>query len=257
VFAALAADGETEVEESAPTRDHTERALAALGAPVVFEPGSVRARAFQHGGFEATVPGDISSSAFLVAAAALTGSEITVTGVGLNPSRTAFLDVIARMGVTTDPTVTHTELGEPVGELRVLPAARLSGTTVSSTELPLVVDEVPVLAALAAHADGETWFLGAGELRVKESDRLAAVAEGVRALGGHAGDEGGDLVIAGAGLRGGVAGAGGDHRMAIALTVAALGADGPCDVEGIEAADVSFPGFAQVLGALGARLELV
>jgi len=257
VFAALGAEGETVVEEPAPTRDHTERALEALGAPVVAEPGRVRVHAFQHRGFDAAVPGDISSAAFLIVAAALTGSEITITGVGLNPSRTAFLRVLARMGVATEPTVTGTELGEPVGELRVLPASRLSGTTVSSEELPLVVDEVPVLAALAAHAEGETWFLGATELRFKESDRLAAVAEGVRALGGHAGDEAGDLVVAGTGLRGGVARAGGDHRMAMALAVAALAADGPCDVEGIEAAEVSFPGFPHTLTALGARLELV
>jgi 3-phosphoshikimate 1-carboxyvinyltransferase len=257
VFAALVADGETVVDEPAPTRDHTERALAALGGPVIAEPGRVRVRAFQHRGFDAEVPGDVSSAAFLVAAAALTGSDITITGVGLNPSRTAFLDVMGRMGVETEPTVTGTQLGEPVGDLRVLPATRLSGTTVSSGEFPLVVDEVPVLAALAAQAEGETWFLGAGELRVKESDRLAAVAEGLRALGGHAGDRGVDLVVAGTGLRGGVAPSGGDHRMAMALAVAALAADGPCEVEGIEAADVSFPGFPQALRSLGAGVELV
>jgi 3-phosphoshikimate 1-carboxyvinyltransferase len=256
VFAALTAEGETVVEEPAPTRDHTERALAALGAPVVAEPGRVRVHAFQHAAFDASVPGDVSSAAFLVVAAALTGSDVTITGVGLNPSRTAFLRVLARMGVETEPTVTGTELGEPVGEVRVLPATRLSGTTVSSDELPLVVDEVPVLSALATHAHGETWFLGAAELRVKESDRLAGVAAGVRALGGHAGDEAGDLVVAGTGLRGGVAQAGGDHRMAMALTVAALAADAPCDVEGIEAADVSFPGFPQTLAELGARVAL-
>ncbi len=255
LLAALGAEGETVLDEPAPTRDHTERALAALGAPVDAAPGRVSLRAFQHEGFSGTVPGDPSSAAFLVAAAALGGSELTITDVGLNPTRTRFLDVMSRMGVHTRQRIDREEVGEPVGELFVEACEGLVGTRVEPAELPLVIDEVPVLAALAAHAAGESWFLGATELRVKESDRVAAIAAGLRSLGGHTGDEGSDLVVAGGGLEGGRVGSGGDHRMAMALTVAALGAEGPSVVEGIEAAEVSFPGFAALLRTLGARVE--
>jgi 3-phosphoshikimate 1-carboxyvinyltransferase len=255
LLAGLGAEGETLLEEPAPTRDHTERALAALGAPVEAAPGRVSLRAFQHEGLAGSVPGDPSSAAFLVAAAALSGSELTITDVGLNPTRTRFLDVMSRMGVRTRQRIEREEVGEPVGELFVEACEGLVGMRVEPEELPLVIDEVPVLAALAAHAAAESWFLGASELRVKESDRVAAIAGGLRSLGGQAGDEGPDLVVAGGGLEGGRAGSGGDHRIAMALTVAALAAEGPSVVEGIEAAEVSFPGFAALLRALGARVE--
>lgn len=255
LLAGLSASGETTVEEAVPTRDHTERALAHLGAPVRVRSGSVTVSAFQHGGFEARVPGDLSSAAFLAAAAALTRGHLVVHGVGLNPSRMRFLDVFARMGIRTEHHVIGDQLGEPVGELVVLPGSRLVGTTVDEAELPLVIDEVPVLAAVAAHAAGETWFAGAAELRVKESDRLAGLAASIRALGGHAVVEREDLIVAGGGLRGGAVASGGDHRMAMAMAVAALVAEGACVIDGIEAADVSFPGFVGGLRSLGARIE--
>ena len=178
LLAGLAADGETTVLEPAPTRDHTERALRHLGAPVSTAPGQVSVRAFQHGGFEARVPGDISSAAFLVAAAALTGRALTVEGVGLNPTRTRYLHVLGRMGVRVHLEELEVELGEPVGRLEVEPCEGLTGTTVEADELPLIVDEVPVLALLAAHAGGESRFRGAGELREKESDRLHGLVGG-------------------------------------------------------------------------------
>jgi 3-phosphoshikimate 1-carboxyvinyltransferase len=255
LLAGLAAAGETTVEEPATTRDHTERALAYLGAPVRTEPGRVSVSAFQHDGFGAAVPGDVSSAAFLVAAAALTGGELVVHGVGLNPTRTRYLDVMARMGIRTERHQTGEHLGEPLGDLVVLPCSGVTGTAVEGAELPLVIDEVPVLAAVAAHAVGETWFVGAGELRVKESDRLAGLAAGIRSLGGHAGVEGDDLVVAGGGLGGGEVSSGGDHRMAMAMAVAALAADGPSVIGGMEAAEVSFPRFVPLLRALGARVE--
>ncbi|MGZ4150327.1 MAG: 3-phosphoshikimate 1-carboxyvinyltransferase [Actinomycetota bacterium] len=255
LLAGLDADGETAVVEPAPTRDHTERALAALGAPIRTLEGGVALTRFQHEGFAAKVPGDPSSAAFLIAAAALTGSAIVITDVGLNPSRLRFLDVLGRMGVPATTTSEREELGEPVGTIEVGPCDGLRGVRVEEDELPSIVDEVPVLAAIAAHARGESWFLGAGELRVKESDRLAAVTSGIRALGGEAADEGNDLVLPGGGLRGGHANAGGDHRMAMSLAVAALAADGPSEVDGIEAADVSFPGFVQTLRGLGAEVS--
>ncbi len=255
LLAGLAASGKTTIEERAATRDHTERALGALGAPVRTEGRRVTVSAFRHGGFEGAVPGDISSAAFLVAAAALTGSDVVIHGVGLNPSRMHFLDVMRRMGVPTELTVERTVLGEPVGRLRVLPTSGIEGTEVAAAELPLVIDEVPVLAALAAHAAGGSRFVGSGELRAKESDRLDGLALGLRALGGHASVEGEDLVVAGGGLAGGTADAGGDHRMAMAFTVAALAAAGPCGIEGMESAAVSFPGFLGRLVGLGARIE--
>jgi 3-phosphoshikimate 1-carboxyvinyltransferase len=255
LLAGVAAEGETSVVEPAPTRDHTERALEHLGAPVRREGPLVAVAAFEHDGFAARVPGDVSSAAFLVAAAALSRGAVSVLGVGLNPSRTHVLDVLGRMGVRTRVEVEGHELGEPVGRLDVGPAEDLVGTTVSEEELPLLIDEVPVLAVLGAHARTETRILGAAELRVKESDRLTGLADGIRALGGEARVEGDDLVIAGGGLRGGTVSSLADHRIAMAFAVAALGAGGPVVVDGIEAADVSFPGFLDALRSLGASVE--
>jgi 3-phosphoshikimate 1-carboxyvinyltransferase len=255
LLAGLAAEGETTVEEPAPTRDHTERALGHLGAPVRVDGPAVTVGAFDHGGFSAEVPGDVSSAAFLVAAAVLSGTGLVVRGVGLNPTRTHLFKVLERMGVRSRISVQREELGEPVGVLEVETAGGISGTTVTEEELPLLIDEVPLLAVLAANARGETWFLGAGELRVKESDRLGAVEAAIRALGGDAGAEDDDLVIAGGGLRGGSADSRGDHRMAMALAVGALAAREPVTIEGIEAAEVSFPGFLRTLRSLGAEVE--
>jgi 3-phosphoshikimate 1-carboxyvinyltransferase len=256
LLAGLGAEGVTTVEETVQTRDHTERALLALGAPISTEGTAVRLESFQHEGFEGRVPGDPSSAAFIVAAAALTGSEITIRGVGLNPSRLHFLDVMARMGVRTEVHIHDTSVGEPVGDLWVAGAGGIDAVTVAEDEIPLIIDEIPVLAAMAAHASQDSWFLGVSELRVKESDRLAGVADGLTGLGARAAAEGEDLVVAGGGVRGGWARAGGDHRMAMALVVAALGADGPCEIDGAEAADVSFPGFAGTLAALGAHIRV-
>jgi 3-phosphoshikimate 1-carboxyvinyltransferase len=254
LLAGIDADGRTTVREPAPTRDHTERALVALGAPV--ELGErVTVERFQHAGFSARVPGDVSSAAFLVAAAALTGSSLTITDVGLNPTRTRFLDVMARMGVHVEREVWREELGEPVGDIHVHPTDGVGSVRVEPSELPLVIDEVPVLALLAAHAPSDSWFLAAGELRVKESDRLEGIASGIRDLGGHAAAKGNDLVVAGGGLDGGRCDAHGDHRMAMAFVVSALAARGAVEVEGADSAEVSYPGFARSLADLGASIE--
>jgi 3-phosphoshikimate 1-carboxyvinyltransferase len=257
LLAGLAAEGETIVREAAPTRDHTERALLALGAPLHVARDEIRLVAFQHGGFAGEVPGDPSSAAFLIAAAALTGSSLVIRNVGLNATRIRFLDVMARMGVHTEREIERTEVGEPVGTIAIRGSGRIEPVRVEPDELPLVIDEVPVLAALAAHASSESWFLDARELRVKESDRLTALVTAIRGLGGVAADEGDDLVVAGLGLRGGRVASGGDHRIAMAMAVAALAADGPSRIDGVEAAEVSFPGFVRTLRSLGARLEVV
>jgi 3-phosphoshikimate 1-carboxyvinyltransferase len=257
LLAGLDAAGRTRVREPAPTRDHTERALAALGASVEIGNAEVSVSSFQHEGFRGRVPGDPSSAAFLVAAAALTASELTITDVGLNPTRTRYLDVVERMGIRTERAVRREELGEPVGDLHVVGTGEIGAVRVEANELPLVIDEVPVLALLGAHAAGESRFLGAAELKVKESDRLDGVASGIRDAGGHAAVEGEDLVVAGGGLAGGTADARGDHRLAMAFAVAALAARAPIEIVDAESAAVSFPGFFEDLRTLGASIEPV
>ena len=257
LLAGLAAEGSSTVAERVTTRDHTERLLDALGAPVRVDGTQVTLDGpFQHEGFEGTVPGDPSSAAYLVGAAAVTGAAITIGGVGLNPTRIHYLRVLERMGVHVEVEVEGRALGEPVGTLHVEVATGLRPVRVDAGELPLVVDEVPLLAAVAAHADGTSRFEGAGELRVKESDRLAVVAEGLRALGGTAAVEDDALTVGRGGLGSGGARSAGDHRIAMALLVAALAARGPCEVDDVGSAAVSFPGFPERLAALGARIEV-
>jgi 3-phosphoshikimate 1-carboxyvinyltransferase len=254
LLAGIAADGTTSVREPISSRDHTERALAAMGVPVRRDGPRVEVEAFQHGGLEAEVPGDVSSAAFVVAAAALAGEGVTVEGVGLNPTRTRWLDVMRRMGVRVDAVVREERVGEPVGDLRVGGGGILRPVDVAPDELPLVIDEVPVLGVLAANAVGTSRFAGAGELRVKESDRLAGIVQGVRALGGRAEDAGDDLVVHGEGLRSGAVDSHGDHRLAMAFSIAAFGLRGPVVVDGFEAAAVSYPGFVDALRSLGASV---
>ena len=257
LLAGLAAEGVTTVAERVATRDHTERLLDALGARVRVDGTGVTLEGpYQHGGFAGSVPGDASAAAFLAGAVAITGGELSIVGVGLNPTRTAFIDVLERLGARIEVEVEGRGLGEPVGMLTVEASGDLRPVIVDADELPRVIDEVPLLAAVSAHAGGESRFEGAAELRVKESDRLAALAAGVRGLGGNAAVDGDALVIAGGGLGGGSARSMGDHRIAMALVVAALAARGPCDIDGVEVSSVSFPGFLATLRALGANLEV-
>jgi 3-phosphoshikimate 1-carboxyvinyltransferase len=256
LLAGLVADGRTRVTEPVVTRDHTERALAALGAPIERSGPTIEVEPFQHRGFGGVLPGDPSSAAFLAVAAALTGSGIAVHGLGLNPTRLSFLAVLERMGVPSRTTIDHEVVGEPVGVLQIMAPGALRPTVIPGEELPCIIDEVPVLAMLATATGGETRFVGASELRVKESDRLAALVEGIRALGGEARADGDDLIVHGTGLAGGRAQARGDHRMAMAFAVGALGALASCEIEGMDAADVSFPGFIPALASLGAQIEV-
>jgi 3-phosphoshikimate 1-carboxyvinyltransferase len=257
LLAALAADGPTTFAERVRTRDHTERLLLALGAPVHVEGSSVVLDGpFQHAGFRGAVPGDPSSAAFLLGAAALTGGALTILEVGLNPTRLHLLNVFTRMGLDVETEITGEEMGEPIGAMRIGPYRELRPIHVDGDELPLLIDEVPLLAALAAHADGPSRFEGAGELRMKESDRLSSLADGIRAMGGDALEEGNDLLVGGGGLAGGAAGSAGDHRIAMAFAVTALAARGPSEIDGIEAASVSFPGFFGLLRSLGADVEV-
>jgi 3-phosphoshikimate 1-carboxyvinyltransferase len=256
LLAGVAADGATTVAEPAPSRDHTERALEALGAPVSVGDDGVRVERFQHEGFGATVPGDLSSAAFLLAAAFAAGGRLEVEGASLNPTRAHVLAILERMGAAIQQEVEGRELGEPTGTLSLDPGDGPSGTVVTAHELPLVIDEVPVLAVLAAVAEGPSRFEGAGELRVKESDRLAGTVELIRALGGEVEVEGDDLVVGGGGLVGGATvDVRRDHRMAMASAVAACASTRPVTIADAGIVDVSFPGAFETLARLGAEVS--
>lgn len=254
LLAGLHAEGATRVREKAPTRDHTERALAAFGAPVTLDGGAVAVV----GGspldpLALSVPGDPSSAAFwAVAAAALPDSDVAVEGVGLNPTRTAFLDVLRRAGADVETRVTHVSGGEPAGCIRVR-AGALRDVEIGAADVPGLIDELPVLGALAAHGPAVD-VRGAAELRHKESDRIAAFAAGLRALGVRVEErpDGFRAERNGGPPPGGAADAAGDHRLAMAFAVAALAGRGPSRIAGADAVDVSYPGFFAALDALRA-----
>lgn len=243
LLAGVAATGETVVRERAATRAHTEELLAAFGADVVADraAGTVRLRPSPLRGCAVEVPGDPSQAAFwVVAACAVPGSELTVEGLYLGPARTAFLDVLARMGADLD-------VDRASGIVRAR-GGPLRGTDVGGAEVPALVDEVPALAVAAACADGPSRFTGLAELRLKESDRVATVPAMLAAFGAGAGPLADGFVVAGGGrLRGGEVDAGGDHRIAMAAAVAGLAATGETTVSGWEAVATSYPGFEEDL----------
>ena len=244
LLAGLQASGETSVLEPAATRDHTERALAAFGARVVIEGRHITLKGGQRlTGCGLRVPGDLSSAAFwAVAAAAISGSDVSITNVGLNPSRSALLDVLRRFGADVEETLEDSWNGEPVGRLRIRHGA-MTDLVISPEEVPEVIDELPVLATLGTFG-GSVTVSGAGELRVKESDRIAELVAGLRAMGADA-DERADgfQVRSGNRLTGGTVYARHDHRLAMAFAIAALGATGPTTINGADAVAVSYPGF--------------
>lgn len=246
LLAGLSAEGDTVVEEDVPTRAHTEELLARFGADVESGEGRVRVRRSRPGPFAYEVPGDPSQAAFwVVAASVVPGSDLVIEGLYLGSARTGFLDVLARMGadleIDRDPAT-------GTGTVRVRPAP-LRATTVTGAEI-VGLDEVPALAVAAAVAEGTTRFLDVGELRVKESDRLATVSGSLKALGGTATVDGDALVVEGGTLRGGVVDAHGDHRIAMASAVAGLASTGaPVTIEGWQAVATSYPGFEQDLEA--------
>ncbi|MBF0189552.1 MAG: 3-phosphoshikimate 1-carboxyvinyltransferase [Magnetococcales bacterium] len=259
LLAGLTAAGRTSVTEPALSRDHTERMLAAFGVEVeqngltVAVQGRPRLR-----GLELTVPGDISSAAFpMVAALLVPGSEVTLTGVGINPTRTGLLDLLLEMGADITLLNARAAGGEPVADLRVR-HSRLTGIEVPPEVVPRAIDEFPVFALAAACAEGETVVTGAEELRVKESDRIRAIALGLGSQGARIEELPDGLRIQGRpeGLDGGgVAEAFGDHRVAMTLMVAGLAARHPVTVIGRANVETSFPGFAATMIGLGGRIE--
>lgn len=245
LLAGLLARGRTSVTEPALSRDHTERLLPCFGV----EPRRQGLTVSVEGGLRLaktrlTAPGDLSSAAFWAVAATLApGSELRLAGVGLNPTRTGFLDVLDRMGASIERAPAPQAGPEPWGDL-VVRAAPLRAATVEPGEVPRLIDEVPILALAASLAEGVSRFQGLSELRRKESDRLSRIAELLNLLGGEARVEGDDLVVAGPRrLRGAKASAGGDHRLAMTALVAGLVAQGEVSLADPECIRISYPSF--------------
>jgi 3-phosphoshikimate 1-carboxyvinyltransferase len=253
LLAGLHAQGQTRITETLPTRDHTERALRAFGGTlersgtVIAVTGGQRLR-----GLDARVPGDVSSAAFpAVAAAALPGSNVRIEGVGLNESRIGIFDVLRRFGAEIVISADTDWQGEPVGTVDVR-HGELRDVEIRPSEVPSVIDELPVLGALATFG-GSLRVTGAGELRVKESDRITAFVAGLRALGADAEElPDGFAVRANRQLIGGRVHAREDHRLAMAFAIAALGAREPVTIDGADTVSVSYPGFFDDLERLRA-----
>jgi 3-phosphoshikimate 1-carboxyvinyltransferase len=254
LFAGLLAEGETTVVESLPSRDHSERMLAAAGAEIERRADAVSVRpatVLEPG--EIAVPADFSSAAFFLLAGLLVpGSEVTLEGVGLNPTRTGLLAILERMGAAIEVEPAGERGGEPSGRLRVRPAP-LHGTEVGGAEVPLAIDELPLVALAACFAEGTTTVRDAAELRRKESDRIETVSTALRALGGEIEtSEDGMRIAGGGGLRGGTIESHGDHRIAMLGAIAGLASREGVAVAGMDAAAVSYPRFESDLAALRA-----
>ncbi len=249
VLAGLQAEGTTEIVEPAPSRDHTERMLAALGAPVSkADDRTVQVGPGAPDAFTATLPGDPSSAAFLVVAAAVTpGSDLVMEQVLVNPGRVGFVAALRAMGAAVDVQVTGEEIGEPTGEITAR-ATPLRGAVIDCDE-PMI-DEIPALAVAASFASGTTEFRGVGELRVKESDRLATVTELVTRIGATAEVHDDVLLVHGGSPHAATLQSHGDHRIALAAAIVANAVPGSSTVEGWSAVDVSYPGFVDDLERL-------
>lgn len=262
LLAGLHAPGRTTVIEPLPARDHTERMLAFFGAETAIEERGAGARAItvcgdaELQGTAIRVPGDPSSAAFVIAAALITPkSDVVIENVLLNPTRSGFIDTVREMGAKLEILDRRDQGGEPVGDLRVRSSA-LQGVRVPAERAPSMIDEYPVLACLAAFAEGETRMQGLAELRIKESDRLAATAAGLAACGVAARVENDDLIVEGRGevTGGALVETHMDHRIAMAFLTLGLGARTPVGVDDVSMIATSFPGFAELMTKMGAKL---
>jgi 3-phosphoshikimate 1-carboxyvinyltransferase len=252
LFAGLLADGETRVIEPLPTRDHSERMLAAAGADIGRDGDAVVVQPAERLEIDRlVVPADFSSAAFfLVAALLVEGSEVELRGVGLNPTRTGLLAILERMGARIEATVDGEEGGEPIGTV-VARSSELRATEVGGAEVPLAIDELPLAALAACFAEGATTIRDAAELRRKESDRIETGAAALRALGAEVETFADGMRIEGAGgLRGGAIDSDGDHRIAMLGAIAGLASRDGVEVAGMDAAAVSYPGFEADLASV-------
>jgi 3-phosphoshikimate 1-carboxyvinyltransferase len=255
LFAGLLAGGETRVVEPLPSRDHTERMLAAAGAPIDRVGDAVVVRPIERlEPGRIVVPADISSAAFFIVAASLVEkSEVVLEEVNVNPTRTGILTILERMGVRVEREAETDEGGEPIANLRVR-SASLQATEVGGAEIPLAIDELPLVALAACFAEGTTTIRDAEELRRKESDRIETVTVALRALGGEVEPTADGMVVEGTGgLRGGSIDSHGDHRIAMLGAVAGLASEEGVEVRGMDAAAVSYPAFEGDLASLLAR----
>jgi 3-phosphoshikimate 1-carboxyvinyltransferase len=250
LLAGLQARGETTVMEPVATRDHTERALHVFGVRATSADGAIRIAGGQRlQARDLTVPGDVSSAAFWIALAAGTpGADVEIEDVGLNPSRTAMLEVARRAGARIDVSTDREDAGEPVGRLRVTYGSPAS-FEIPPAEVPGLIDEIPALAALGAMLPpGATMSVrGAAELRVKESDRISCLAEGFRTLGASVEEFPDGFRLTSAPLKGGTVDAAGDHRLAMAFAIAATRATASTTIQGASSVNVSYPGFFEAL----------
>ena len=257
LLAGLFAQGQTCVTEPAPTRDHTERMLVGFGYPVHRE----GARVCLNGGGELhactlDVPADISSAAFFLVGATVTpGSELLLEHVGINPTRIGVLNILRQMGARIEVLNRRDVGGEPVADLRVV-SAPLRGIRIPQNQVPLAIDEFPVLFVAAACAEGETRLTGAAELRVKESDRIQAMADGLATLGIEAQTRPDGIVIQGGRIQGGHVESHGDHRIAMAFAVAALRAESEIHIGDCANVNTSFPGFVSLASRAGLDISI-
>ena len=257
LLAGLNANGVTRVREPAQTRDHTERMLAGFGCPVEVSSGVISlCGGAQLSGRTFSVPRDFSSAAFFLVGA-LIGSEsgLTLPGVGINPTRTGALDILRLMGADILITNQRSVAGEPIADL-TMSACRLRGIDVPNTLVALAIDEFPILAIAAACADGMTSITGVGELRVKESDRIRSIVDGLRALTIDVEETPDGMIITGGRFSGGKVDSCGDHRIAMAFALAGSVSRGPVRVMNCELVQTSFPGFSDVARKAGLRLEV-
>jgi 3-phosphoshikimate 1-carboxyvinyltransferase len=249
LLAGLQAEGVTTVDEPQQSRDHTEIMARALGAKLEARGNTVSVE----GGhklvpMDISVPGDLSSAAFFMAASAMIpGSDVVLRGVGCNPTRAGVIDILRRMGASIEMLDQSTAAGEPVADIRVC-GTKLKGIDIGPEMVARTIDEYPILAVAAALAQGVTAICGARELRYKESDRIAVMTEQLRRLGVDVEERDDGMIIEGCGrLKGAAVQSAGDHRVAMSLAVAGLCADGGVEIDDTACADISFPGFFRML----------
>jgi 3-phosphoshikimate 1-carboxyvinyltransferase len=249
LLAALQADGTTTLEEPLKSRDHTEVMLRGFGGEIALSCQTIAVKGRQSlSGQEVRIPGDISSAAFfLVAAAMIPDSDVVIRNVGCNPTRDGIIEILRRMGASIQLANEHAEAGEPVADIRVV-GGPLKGIDVGPEWVARTIDEYPVLAVAAALADGVTTFSAVNELRYKESDRIAAMTEGLRRLGVDVEErEDGMTIQGGSRLPSAKVRSFGDHRVAMALAIAGLSTDGGMEIDDANCVDISFPGFFGLL----------